>query len=96
MDHGPAVQYEEHEEVVAYKSKVGIKLFFVYALVYVVFIVINTVSPTTMDIKVIFGINLASFYGFSLIILAIIMGLIYNSICSKKEDEYEAKKGDSK
>ncbi len=96
MDHGPAVQYEEHEEVVAYKSKVGIKLFFVYALVYAVFIIINTVSPTTMDIKVIFGINLASFYGFTLIILAIIMGLIYNSICSKKEDEYEADKGDNK
>jgi uncharacterized membrane protein (DUF485 family) len=96
MDHGPAVQYEEHEDLIAYKSKVGIKLFFVYALVYVVFVVINTVKPTLMDVKVLFGVNLASIYGFSLIILAIIMGLIYNSICSKKESEMEAKERDSK
>ncbi len=96
MDHGPAVHYEEHEDLIAYKSKVGIKLFFIYALVYVVFVVINTVSPTTMDVKVLFGINLASFYGFFLILLAIVMGLVYNSICSKKEVEFEKKKGGDK
>jgi len=96
MDHGPAVQYEEHEDLIAYKSKIGIKLFFVYALVYVVFVVINTVKPALMDVKVLFGVNLASIYGFSLIILAIILGLIYNSICSKKEAEVENAKGDDK
>jgi len=96
MDHGPAVQYEEHEDLIAYKSKIGIKLFFVYALVYVVFVVINTVKPALMDVKVLFGVNLASIYGFSLIILAIILGLIYNSICSKKEAEVESAKGDDK
>jgi len=96
MDHGPAVQYEEHEDLIAYKSKIGIKLFFVYALVYVVFVVINTVKPALMDVKVLFGVNLASIYGFTLIILAIILGLIYNSICSKKEAEVENAKGDDK
>ena len=96
MDHGPAVQYEEHEDLIAYKSKVGIKLFFVYALVYVVFVVINTVKPTLMDVKVLFGVNLASIYGFFLIILAIVLGLVYNSICSKKEAEVENAKGEDK
>ena len=41
MDHGPAVHFEEREDLIAFKSKTGIKLFFVYALVYVVFVVIN-------------------------------------------------------
>lgn len=96
MDHGPAVHFEEHEDLIAYKSKVGIKLFFVYALVYVVFVVINTVKPAIMDVKVLFGVNLASIYGFSLIILAIVLGLIYNSICSKKEAEVEMNKEENK
>jgi uncharacterized membrane protein (DUF485 family) len=33
------------------------------------------------------GLNLAIVYGFGLIVLAIIMGLIYNHLCTKKEDE---------
>lgn len=93
MDHGPAVQYEEHEDLISFKSRTGIKLFFVYALVYAVFVIINTVKPTIMDVKVLFGVNLASIYGFFLIILAIVMGLIYNAICSKKEAEMEALHG---
>ena len=96
MDHGPAVHFEEHEDLIAYKSKMGIKLFFTYALVYVVFVVINTVKPTLMDVKVLFGVNLASIYGFSLIILAIILGLVYNSLCSKKESEFEKKEVENK
>jgi len=96
MDHGPAVHYEEQEDLIAYKSKVGIKLFFIYALVYVVFVVINTVKPTLMDVKVLFGVNLASIYGFSLILLAIVLGLVYNSICSKKEAEAENDEVDEK
>ena len=94
MDHGPAVHYEEHEDLIAYKSKLGIKLFFAYALVYVVFVVINTVKPTLMDVKVLAGVNLASIYGFFLILLAIVLGLIYNFICSKKEAEMENKEED--
>ncbi|MDA3809903.1 MAG: DUF485 domain-containing protein [Spirochaetaceae bacterium] len=96
MDHRPAVKHEEHEDSISYKSKVGIKLFFVYALVYVVFVVINTVKPTLMDIKVLYGVNLASIYGFFLIILAVIMGLVYNLLCTKKEIEMENKEGEDK
>ena len=96
MDHGPAVHYEEDEDLIAYKSKLGIKLFFVYALVYVVFVAINTVKPTLMDVKVLFGVNLASIYGFFLILLAIILGLVYNAICSKKEAQVEGKVRDEK
>jgi len=43
-------------------------------------------------------LNLAVSYGFGLILLAIIMGLAYNAVCTKKEKEYEmlAKKAEPK
>jgi uncharacterized membrane protein (DUF485 family) len=40
-----------------------------------------------MGIIVMAGLNLACVYGFGLIILAIIMGLIYNYMCTQKEYE---------
>jgi len=72
------------------KKKIGIRMFIAYGIVYAGFVIINTLIPKLMGKKVIFGLNLAVTYGFGLIILAIAAGLIYNSICTKKEDEMEA------
>jgi len=79
-----------------FKSKVGLILFGLYSLIYAGFVFINTLSPKTMEVKVVLGLNLAVFYGFGLIILAIIMGIIYNHYCTKmekklNEEEEEAK-----
>jgi uncharacterized membrane protein (DUF485 family) len=43
------------------------------------------VSPKSMGVIVFSGLNLACVYGFGLIFLAIIMGLIYNYMCSQQE-----------
>ena len=85
MDHGPAVELGE-DKASSYKSKLGVKLFIVYSLVYVIFVAINVVSPETMEMKAIFGLNLAVTYGFFLILLAIVMGLFYNNLCTRAED----------
>jgi uncharacterized membrane protein (DUF485 family) len=84
--HGPATEWGV-DNASEYKSKLGVIMFVVYVLVYAGFIAINVISPKTMGLVVIAGLNLAIVYGFGLIVLAIIMGLIYNSLCSKKEDE---------
>jgi uncharacterized membrane protein (DUF485 family) len=73
-----------------FKKKVGIRMFVAYAVVYAGFIIINTAAPKLMGISVAFGLNLAVTYGFGLIILAIVAGIIYNAICTKKEDELNA------
>ena len=88
MDHGPAVKLGK-DNASAWKAKLGVKLFFVYCAVYsgFIIIIINTVNPKLMGLRVIFGQNLAVTYGMGLIILAIIMGLIYNKLCTAKEDE---------
>lgn len=86
MDHGPAVKLGK-DNASEWKAKLGVKLFFVYAAFYGGFITINTVKPKLMGVTVFAGLNLAIVYGMGLIILAIVMGLIYNYFCTKKENE---------
>lgn len=85
MSHGPATDWGE-DKAIAYKTRIGLILVSIYGLVYVGFILINTVFPRLMGVRVLFGANLAVIYGFSLIILAVILGIIYNWLCTKKEN----------
>ncbi len=84
--HGPAVKLGK-DNASEWKSKLGIKLFFVYGIIYAGFVVITTIEPEWMSINLFWGLNLAVVYGMGLIILAIVMGLVYNYFCTKKEDE---------
>lgn len=86
MLHGEAVKLER-DDAAAIKSRIGLILFGVYSLIYAGFIIINTISPKTMGLQVFLGLNLAVVYGFFLIILAIIMGVVYNRVCTKLEDK---------
>ena len=88
MSHGPATQWGE-DKAVGYKTKLGVYLFFVYVIVYAGFVVINVASPQLMAKTVFAELNLAVVYGFGLILLAFIMGIIYNHLCTKKENEME-------
>ncbi len=88
MDHGPAAKMPE-DKAAGYKTKIGIRMVIIYGITYFGFIIINTISPKTMETTVIFGLNLAVSYGFGLIIFAIILGLIYNRMCLKKETKMD-------
>ena len=46
---------------------------------------INLIEPVLMETTVLAGLNLAVVYGFSLIIVALVMALIYNRACGRKE-----------
>lgn len=70
-----------------YKVRIGIYMILLYALVYFIFIVINITNPLLMERIIFSGLNLAVVYGIGLIIFALILALIYNSMCSKKEAE---------
>lgn len=85
MQHKPA-QETDIDAASGYKAKIGLILFAIYGLTYVGFVLINTFDPQAMGQIVLAGLNLAVVYGFGLIILAIVMGLIYNVICSRAED----------
>ncbi len=76
------------------KSKLGVKLFFIYAAIYAGFVFIGVTRPEWMGVRVVFGLNLAIVYGFLLIIIAIVMGFLYHLACSKLEDELNTKEGE--
>lgn len=62
-------------------ARLGLKLFAVYLVLYVGFVGINTFSTETMDLKPFAGINLAIWYGFVLIVAAIVLALLYGFMC---------------
>ena len=88
--HGPTAKLEK-DNASAKKTSLGIKLFFVFASIYAGFVFINTLSPATMGIEIFAGLNLAVVYGFGLIILAIVMGVVYNHICTGYENKMNKK-----
>lgn len=69
------------------KASLGVKMFFIYTLVYAGFVLIGLTRPELMGLEIIGGQNIAIVYGFGLILLAIIMGFIYNYICTRMEDK---------
>ena len=78
----------ESDLLIAAKRKMGVYMFIAYAIIYAGFVVINIWKPLLME-KIIFsGLNLAVIYGFGLIIIALILALIYNHLCQKKEKEF--------
>ncbi|MCK5148204.1 DUF485 domain-containing protein [bacterium] len=95
MDHGPTVKLGR-DDAAEFKSKLGLQLFFVYGFIYAGFVFLNTIKPMLMAKSVFFGLNLAVVFGFGLIILAIIMGLVYNAVCTKKENEFSKTESEGK
>ncbi len=85
MQHEPAPEPGD-DRASAYKTRLGLILFAIYGLLYAGFVAINTISPKTMGQVVFAGLNMAVVFGFGLIVLAIVMGLIYNALCTRAED----------
>jgi len=86
MLHEPATT-SQIDYASGYKSKLGVYLFILYALIYAGFVVINVTNPLLMERIIFSGLNLAVIYGFGLIIFAIVLALVYNHLCTKKEKE---------
>ncbi len=87
MLHEPAAQDESEDFAADYKSRIGIRLFIVYSVFFFSFVALNTFIPDVMGISVFLGLNLAIIFGFFLIIFAVVLGLIYNVMCTAKERE---------
>lgn len=86
MDHGPAAELGV-DHAAKRKTRLGIWMFVSYFIVYAVFVTIGVVNYEAMSNEVFGDLNLAVTYGFGLIVLAIILGLIYNWRCTKIENE---------
>lgn len=83
MAHGPAVKLGK-DNASGYKTKLGVKMFIAYTLVYAVFVAINATNPKAMQ-SIVLGQTAAVIWGFGLIALALVMAVIYNHLCTRAE-----------
>lgn len=88
MDHGPSEHVEtQSAETSARNARVGMGLFLVYLLFYTGFVVVNAFSPQTMDVILAAGVNLAIWYGFGLIVAALVLAGLYGWLCRANVEE---------
>lgn len=78
------------------KAKLGIKFFFLYLFFYAGFVAIGVLNYELLAYEVIAGINLAIFYGIGLILFAVLLGILYNFLCSRYEDDMNGKEVNNK
>jgi uncharacterized membrane protein (DUF485 family) len=83
MLHEPATP-SVADHAAGYKSRLGILMFVLYLLFYAGFVAINLLFPLVMEAPVL-GMNLATVYGFGLIVVALIEALVYDWLCRRKE-----------
>ena len=96
MLHEPAAQSGK-DPAAPYKMRLGIWMFLAYAIAYAIFVGINLYNPLLMEVPVVLGLNLATVYGFGLIIVALVQALIYNMMCTRREQELrETAEGEGK
>jgi len=86
MLHEPAVEIGT-DKAAGKKAKLGVIMFFIYTAIYAGFVAIGLFAPELMGKEILAEQNIAIVYGFGLILLAIIMGFIYNYFCTKMEDK---------
>jgi uncharacterized membrane protein (DUF485 family) len=62
-------------------TRIGLALFGVYSLIYGAFVLLAAFSSETMEATPLAGVNLAIWYGFGLIVAAIVLALAYGWAC---------------
>lgn len=82
LDHGATHPKEQEDMVlVARNARYGMALFLTYLLIYGGFVYLSAFRPEVMAREAMLGVNIAIFYGFSLIVIAMILALVYCWLC---------------
>ena len=81
----PQAREREDAAVVAYNTRIGVVLFFVYVAFYGGFMALSAFRPELMSKPFAGGANLAVVYGFALIVAALVLALIYMRLCRKSK-----------
>lgn len=84
--HGPSTDWGD-DHASSFKTRVGIWMFILYAIIYAGFVLISTLNPELMKSDI-GSLNLAIIYGFGLLIFALMLAVVYNAICSAAEEAF--------
>ena len=71
-------------------TRLGLALFAVYLLFYGGFVLLAAFSPDSLAVLPFAGVNLAIWYGFGLIVAALVLALIYGWACRPGDDSRSA------
>ena len=66
-------------------ARYGLWLFAIYLAFYGGFVLLAAFAPATMERLPLAGVNLAIWYGFGLIVLALVLALFYGWLCRRRE-----------
>lgn len=84
MLHEPAAP-SGHDPAASFKMRLGAWMFVAYSLFYAAFVAVNLWKPQAMEARILLGMNLATVYGFALIVVALIQALLYSALCAARE-----------
>ncbi len=84
MLHEPAAQ-SGPDSSAPFKARLGVYMFIFYLFFYAGFVTLNLWKPLWMEARVLLGMNLATVYGFALIVGALVQAMIYSFFCSARE-----------
>jgi uncharacterized membrane protein (DUF485 family) len=68
-------------------GKLGLILFAIYLVLYGGFVVLNAFWPESMEYTPLAGVNVAIWYGFGLIVAALVLALIYGWFGASQESK---------
>ena len=88
MLHEPALPVGK-DPAQKYKTRLGLWMVLYYSLFYAGFVAINLLHPLLMEKTVLAGLNLATVYGFALILVALLQALAYDAMCRRQEDKLD-------
>jgi len=77
----------------AHNARIGFILFAIYSTFYASFVLLNAFMPDIMETKPVAGINLAILYGFALIVVALVLSLVYGTMCQTEDSKTSDKEG---
>lgn len=74
---------EEDPELAAGNARRGLRLFAIYLICYAGFVLVNAFNRPMMVQTPFAGVNLAIWYGFGLILGALLLALVYAWLCRR-------------
>lgn len=77
------VREDEHPELVARNTRIGLWLFALYLALYAGFMGLSTFAPKVMQGRPFGGLNLFVLYGFGLILAALVLAIVYLLLCRR-------------
>ena len=70
-------------------ARLGFVLFTIYLVLFGGFVFLNAFRPSVMEVTPLAGVNLAIWYGFTLIFTALALALLYGYFCGTTGDDRE-------